>query len=52
VVPIAVGIVGLVANFDLIPREYLDQAWKLWPLIPLGTGVAILLRRRRDDPAV
>jgi hypothetical protein len=48
---IAVGVVGLVANFNLIPREYLDQAWKLWPLIPLGIGVAILLRRHRNDPA-
>jgi hypothetical protein len=48
---IAVGVVGLVANFNLIPHEYLDQAWKLWPIIPLGIGVAILLRRRRDDPA-
>ncbi len=48
---IAVGVVGLVANFNLIPREYLDQAWKLWPLIPLAIGVAILLRRHRDGSA-
>jgi len=43
---IAVGVIGLVANFDLIPREYLDQVWKLWPLIPLALGVMILFRRR------
>jgi hypothetical protein len=45
---IAVGIIGLVANFNLIPREYLDQAWKLWPLIPLAIGISLVLRRRRD----
>ena len=48
---IAVGIVGLVANFHLIPEELLVQLWKLWPLIPLAIGVDILIRRRRfqDD---
>jgi cadmium resistance protein CadD (predicted permease) len=44
---IAVGVVGLVANFDLIPREMLDQIWKLWPLIPLAIGIDLLLFRRR-----
>jgi len=44
---IAVGVVGLIANFDLIPRELLDQIWKLWPLIPLAIGVDLLLRRNR-----
>ena len=43
---IAVGVIGLVANFDLIPREYLDQLWKLWPLFPLALGLMILFRRR------
>jgi cadmium resistance protein CadD (predicted permease) len=49
---IAVGVVGLVANFDLIPREMLEQIWKLWPVIPLAIGVDILLRRNRyrDTP--
>lgn len=42
---IAVGVIGLVANFDLLPREMLEQMWKLWPLIPLFFGVAIFLRR-------
>ena len=48
---IAVGIVGLVANFNLVPEEFLTQLWKLWPLIPLAIGIDILIRRRRflDD---
>ncbi len=44
---IAVGVVGLISNFDLIPREMLEQIWKLWPLIPLAIGVDLLLRRNR-----
>jgi hypothetical protein len=36
-----------VANFHLIPEEFLDQLWKLWPLIPLAIGIDILIRRRR-----
>jgi hypothetical protein len=44
---IAVGVIGLAANFDLVPRVYLDQLWKLWPLIPLFIGLGILWRRRR-----
>ena len=46
---IAVGVIGLVANFDLVPREMLDQIWKLWPLIPLAIGISILLRPRHYD---
>ncbi len=48
---IAVGVIGLIANFDLLPREFLEQMWKLWPLIPLAIGIGILLRRRnyRED---
>jgi len=44
---IAVGVIGLIANFDLIPRIMIDQLWKLWPLIPLAIGLDLLLRRRR-----
>ena len=40
---IATGVIGLVAQFDLLPREMFAQLWKLWPLIPLGVGVAALL---------
>ncbi|HEX4078707.1 MAG TPA: DUF5668 domain-containing protein [Rhizomicrobium sp.] len=49
---IVVGIVGLAVNFDLVPREFLSQLWKLWPAIPLAIGVGILMRRQRpgDDP--
>jgi hypothetical protein len=47
---IAVGVIGLVSNFNLVPRELLDQAWKLWPVIPLAIGVMILMRRRGDNP--
>lgn len=44
---IAIGVVGLIANFDLIPHIMLDQIWKLWPLIPLAIGIDLLLRKRR-----
>jgi cadmium resistance protein CadD (predicted permease) len=52
---IAVGVIGLIANFDLLPRELLEQMWKLWPVIPLLIGISILMRRRasgddRPDP--
>ncbi|MBV9044261.1 MAG: hypothetical protein JO294_03980 [Alphaproteobacteria bacterium] len=43
---IAVGVIGLAANFDLIPRQFFHDFWKLWPLIPLAIGVSILMRRR------
>ena len=43
---IAVGIIGLIANFDLIPRIMIDQLWKLWPVIPLAIGLDLLFRRR------
>jgi putative Mn2+ efflux pump MntP len=46
---IAVGVIGLVSNFDLVPREMLAQIWKLWPLIPLAIGISILLRPRHYD---
>lgn len=50
---IAIGVIGLASNFDLVPRELLSQLWKLWPVIPLLIGVSILLRRQRqpDDLA-
>jgi hypothetical protein len=44
---IAVGIIGLAANFDLLPPHILQQFWKLWPLIPLAIGLSILMGRRR-----
>ena len=44
---IAVGIIGLGVNFDLIPRDILSQLWKLWPAIPLAIGLSILVRRQR-----
>ena len=43
---IAVGVIGLAANFDLLPPHILSQFWKLWPLIPLGIGLSILFGRR------
>ncbi len=47
---IAVGVIGLVSNFNLIPPEILSQTWKLWPAIPLAIGVWVLVRPRpRDD---
>ena len=44
---IAVGVIGLLVNFDLIPRDFLDQMWRLWPLIPLAIGISILIRRQQ-----
>ncbi|MFZ1908611.1 MAG: DUF5668 domain-containing protein [Burkholderiales bacterium] len=45
---ILVGVIGLLANFGLVEKETLRQLWKLWPLIPLAIGLAILLRSRPD----
>ena len=45
-VQIAVGVIGLLSNFNLLPDRILDQIWKLWPLIPLAIGVSILIGRR------
>lgn len=44
---IAVGVIGLIANYNLLPWFDLEQLWKLWPLIPLAIGIEILFRRRR-----
>jgi hypothetical protein len=46
---IAVGVIGLIANFDLLPRQMLEQMWKLWPVIPLLIGISILVRRSIGD---
>ena len=45
---IAVGVIGLAVNFDLIPRDILSQLWKLWPVIPLLLGINLLIRRQRS----
>ena len=52
VILIAVGVIGLLANFDLLPREVLSQMWKLWPLIPLAIGVRIFLRQQNHDDSL
>jgi hypothetical protein len=44
---IAVGVIGLAANFNLLPPDVFRQIWKLWPLIPLAIGLSILTGRRR-----
>lgn len=46
---IAVGVIGLLSNFDLLPRDIFNQLWKLWPVIPLAIGVDILMRRRSSS---
>ncbi len=46
---VAVGVIGLMSNFDLVPREMLHQLWKLWPLIPLAIGLSLFLRPRYYD---
>ena len=44
---IVVGVIGLLANFNIISAAMLDQLWKLWPAIPLAIGVSILFGRNR-----
>jgi hypothetical protein len=44
---LATGVIGLIANFDVVPAQLLAQSWKLWPLIPLGIGTATMLLARR-----
>jgi hypothetical protein len=44
---IAVGVIGLLANFNIVSAAMLDQLWKLWPVIPLAIGISILLGRDR-----
>jgi cadmium resistance protein CadD (predicted permease) len=44
---IAVGVVGLMANFDVLPPNIFNQLWKLWPVIPLAIGIDVLMRRRQ-----
>ena len=48
---IAVGVIGLAVNFKLIPPDFIDQLWKLWPVIPLALGLSFFWRRPRfaDD---
>jgi hypothetical protein len=44
---LATGVIGLIANFDVVPAQLLAQSWKLWPLIPLGIGAVAMLQARR-----
>lgn len=45
---LATGVIGLIANFDLVPAKLLAQSWKLWPLIPLAIGVIAMLDAERS----
>jgi cadmium resistance protein CadD (predicted permease) len=50
---IAVGVIGLAVNFNLVPPDFIDQLWKLWPVIPLALGLSFLVRRQQwadDEP--
>ena len=40
---IAVGVIFLMFNFELIRPELIAQLWKLWPLIPIAVGVGTLI---------
>jgi cadmium resistance protein CadD (predicted permease) len=48
---IAVGVIGLAVNFNLVPPDFINQLWKLWPVIPLALGLGALMRRQQfaDD---
>ncbi len=54
IILIAIGIIGLVSNFDLVPRELIENLWKFWPVIPLVIGISIFARPRytNDRPPV
>ncbi len=41
---LATGVIGLIANFHLIPAEMLAQSWKLWPLIAIAVGIGTMWR--------
>ncbi len=42
---IVLGAVPLAVHANLITRDVLDGAWRLWPLILVGLGLGILLRQ-------
>lgn len=42
---IVLGAVPLAVRADLISRDVLSGVWRLWPLILVGIGVGIMLRR-------
>lgn len=42
---IALGAVPVLVDQGLVTHDAAGQAWKLWPLIVVGIGVGILLRR-------
>ncbi len=44
---ITVGGIELLVRAGTIDANRLDEAWKLWPLILVGIGIAILLGRSR-----
>lgn len=44
---ITVGAIELLVRAGTIDANRLDEAWKLWPLILVGLGIAILLGRSR-----
>jgi hypothetical protein len=44
VILIGIGVIFLLANFDLVDRETLHQLWKFWPLILVVVGVRMLMR--------
>lgn len=43
---VGIGVLGLAINFNLIPANFIDQLWKLWPVIPLLLGISLFMRRR------
>lgn len=49
VIWVAVGAIGLIANFNLLPPDWLAQSWKLWPLIPIAMGIGALLNAERRN---
>ena len=46
---IVTGAVPLLVRSGYLQGEQLDRVWELWPLILVGIGVGLLLRRTRFD---
>lgn len=49
VILIAIGVIFLSANLDLIERDTLRQLWKFWPLILIAVGVRLLIRNEHGS---
>jgi len=47
IILIAIGIVLLLSNLGVLDWNLWDALWRLWPLILIGIGLDLMLRRKR-----